>query len=474
MVYKDPSNVLNYLTVGDDFGDICLLDRLSHFSYICDTDVLCMFVSKANLAALLSEQYRDELFLSRRAKLRLNQLVGIKSRILQVKKSIAKNVILEFNKLEEGPKEYSSRVEVRNKFQKDQNLQKAKPILGKKTSQVYPMNGPKRSIERKIEKSDEESRLSKIEKHLSGVKENERSRDMLLDPSDSLNPAIERKEDRLTRKQGGDPPLAFGDQPQQEAQSKPKEPSTQQADQAEEDPQKNPHSNLAAFIRAKMGNIVVAGAAIKELQSANAAISGGFSSKLIRASSFDRDAQSAKTEKKEILAKVVRRAEASNSMTATTEFLQAPFLEDLEADSKAITGLDKVRDFVKKTSTLPHNDVSNKMKETTKTLNPKARVEDAEKARKKNRLVFLARLHKAELDGSLIEDSDDNFNTRVRPHNRRTWWRPTWRETTTGTSHPKKTPRTSIRSISTLGASTVMTSKTPSPPSAGRTCRSAA
>ncbi len=448
MVYRNPSNVVNYLTVGDDFGDICLLDKLSHFSYVCDTDVLCMFISQSNLQALLAEHYRDQLFLTRRARLRLNQLVSIKSRMVQVKRSIAENVILEFNKLDEAVKSKSSRQASRNKS----TVSKPRAILGRKTSQVHPIYGSKNSIEDKLEQSRQGLKERRTEKKLSKVKENEKSGDMLLDRSDSLNPGSERKEDHHMRREPGPQIQAADDRPPSGLNGTIKASSPRNDEPDDRDPQDHPHSSLAALIKAKMGNFVVAGAAIKELQSTNAAISSGFSSKLIRATSFDRDAQNAKSEKKQILTRLLRRAEEASSLVDTAEILHAPFLEDLQTDSKASVGISKLRGFVKRISSRAEADVENNQPESSKLKKPKSRLEHSDKARKKNRLLFLARLHKAELDGSLIEDSEGDYNTRVCSHNTRTWWPHMQTRMTTGTpSHTKAlTPKEKLRMMSTL------------------------
>ena len=409
VVYTSSSNVVNFLTVGDDFGDICLLDKVSHFTYICDTDVLCMFISYNNLIGLLSEQYRDQVFLTRRAKLRLNQLFCIKSRMVQAKRSIAENVILEYNKMGENANAQSNN---QLSKKKSENL-KSKPILRNKSSQVLPIHSSKLSIENKLEKLKEDQKNHRNQKKNSRQKENERSQDMLLEKSNSLNQESERNEDFILRHVAEPLPQPI----LESVLSEVKESIHEQVELHDNDPQDNPQSNLAALIKAKMAKYVVAGAAIRELQSTNAAISTGFSSKLIRASSFDREAQIVKKEKKEILTKLIRRAQVASTLVDTTEVLQPPFLEDFQADSKVSNGLLKLRDFVKRNVFELNSDFENKPRGKSKLQKKNQRVENSEQARKKNRLFFLARLHKAELDGSLIEDSEEDFNTRVSTHN---------------------------------------------------------
>lgn len=86
--YKTTEATLKFLDVADDIGDFCLLDKRSHFSYCCKSDVLCMFIPVKKLREILEKSYQDKFFMFRRAKLRSRQLIILKEKHLKLKESL--------------------------------------------------------------------------------------------------------------------------------------------------------------------------------------------------------------------------------------------------------------------------------------------------------------------------------------------------------------------------------------------------
>ena len=78
--YRSKANTIAYRANGDDIGDFGIPGCSTHFSYTCDTDVLAMFVSPADLNKILDKHYIDRQFLLRRATLRTRKMINFRTR----------------------------------------------------------------------------------------------------------------------------------------------------------------------------------------------------------------------------------------------------------------------------------------------------------------------------------------------------------------------------------------------------------
>ena len=83
--FRTTANTVYFLGNGDDFGDGCLVGRNSHFSYLCETDVLAMFVALPVLDDLLAEYKATREFLVWRANLRHRKCKNIATRIASMR-----------------------------------------------------------------------------------------------------------------------------------------------------------------------------------------------------------------------------------------------------------------------------------------------------------------------------------------------------------------------------------------------------
>ena len=84
--FRSKANTVYFKSNGDYFGESCLLNRNSHFSYVCETDVLAMFIPTDKLDEILLNYLDERHNLERRAAMRERKLKNMKFRI-QLKRS---------------------------------------------------------------------------------------------------------------------------------------------------------------------------------------------------------------------------------------------------------------------------------------------------------------------------------------------------------------------------------------------------
>ena len=491
-MYRTPSNVVNFLTVGDDFGDMCLLDRHSHFTYICDTDVFCMFISKDKLIEALGNHPKELLFLQRRATMRINQTMSLRGKVVEAKSALIQKIKTQFADpkafLLKIKRQESQRVFLDTSKQKyvpgatptsssqskkllvhQAEKESEKTVLKAKNNWVTS-SGNRTIFENIQPKSlapdqflsavpigeDSSSAGNTLEKNrrmsIKAEEFNKFSTDFLLTPLD-----IKKKNSNATA-----PKLSFVD-------SEDHPPSKQEDIEADDNTEaiKELLMNSSAFDPLNLQRIIkseeieklrVAGEAIKELEMTFTALGTGFQSKLIRSTSLDKDAQNVKYKKKEILSKVIRQSHhfKPESLQALTSKPTAPFLEDFQADSNLdkTPTKEKVRDFIFRELKAT--------RETGKTVNRRKKIQALDLFSHKNidrqKLLFVARMSKEHFDGSLEEESSDEPDGRVNcGHLRRGRIRHSSIESTPLYSHQKRrksqtiltTPISSTRNIRT-------------------------
>lgn len=86
--YRSRLFTLQYLDVGDDFGEVCILNKASHYSYICNSDLLCLYLDASLLNSIINEYPECQVFLTKRAKLRQNKLNNLMLKAKEIRKWI--------------------------------------------------------------------------------------------------------------------------------------------------------------------------------------------------------------------------------------------------------------------------------------------------------------------------------------------------------------------------------------------------
>lgn len=104
--YRQEENNVKTFRPSDDFGDECLLEGRSHYTFVCDTEVLCMFVSHKSLKKILIKNPKDKIFLTRRAYMRRKHFESVKEpfhlQILERKRQLRRNLHQFSAEIEEG------------------------------------------------------------------------------------------------------------------------------------------------------------------------------------------------------------------------------------------------------------------------------------------------------------------------------------------------------------------------------------
>ena len=443
LVYKNPSNVLNFLTVGDDFGDICLLDRLSHFTYVCETDVFCMFIPKEKFLEKIKNYPREQLFLERRATLRINQVMSLRGKVTQARAALLQKIKTQLS----DPKAFLEQLQMQTPDSKavEKNMQKTgysaiqhhsvaskkSPfLLEERKSELTVLEAKKfqtkgldsRTLSDQLPATahipDKSSPTILLGAHRSGVGVSfdkdrfvsENADEVRQRPSDFLTSPLEvRKKASETTT----PMRSFvesEDKPSSKREQLDLEENMADLKALLQDPAFDP-LNLQRILQSQeVEKLRVAGEAIKELEMTFTALGTGFQSKLIRSTSLDEEAQEFKYTKKQILRNAIRQTRLLklDRLDMPSFVLNAPFLEDLEADSNQgkTPSKDKVRDFVFSEHNATRNEgmsAANKQK-----IKKGASALFKHKAIDRQKLLFVARLNKDHLDGSLMEDSEDN------------------------------------------------------------------
>lgn len=94
MEYKPGYQAISLLDNGDFFGDFCILDKLSHFTFSCQKDTMVTFVSCEDLIALITDEFPEELKAAcQNARLRLQYYFYQKSRLDLIRNDLS---IVEF------------------------------------------------------------------------------------------------------------------------------------------------------------------------------------------------------------------------------------------------------------------------------------------------------------------------------------------------------------------------------------------
>jgi hypothetical protein len=440
--------MVNFLTVGDDFGDMCLLDRHSHFRYVCDTDVFCMFISKDSLMDILRSNPRELLFLQRRATMRINQTISLRGKVVDAKSTLIQKIKTQLA----DPKAFLIKI----------NRQHSQRVLHDKNKQKYtsavtppPSSQSKQFVAHQVERESKQLFLQAKNESLSilddrGILQNVNATSLVPESQLLIHPGganrstaiMTREKDNLLflkaeepskrtsdllitpldlKKKTSDataPKLSFVDS-EDHPPSKQEEVKAEDGSEAMQALLQNPAFDLLNLQRIihseEIEKLRVAGEAIKELEMTFTALGTGFQSKLIRSTSLDKEAQEVKYKKKDILSKLIRRSShfKPDAFKALTSIPTAPFLEDLQADSiqdKTPTK-EKVRDFI--------FSEQNAIRETGKDNNSRKKVQNrvpdifSHKNIDRQKLLFVARLKKEHLDGSLIEDSSDEADAEV-------------------------------------------------------------
>lgn len=85
MEYKPGYQAISLLDKGDFFGDFCILDKLSHFTFSCQEDTMVTFVSCEDLIALITDEFPEEMkTVCQNARLRLQYYFYQKSRLAPI------------------------------------------------------------------------------------------------------------------------------------------------------------------------------------------------------------------------------------------------------------------------------------------------------------------------------------------------------------------------------------------------------
>jgi len=435
VIYKNASNVVNFLTVGDDLGDLCLLDRLNHFTYLCETDVFCMFISKDKLLEILNSNPKELLFSQRRANLRFNQTMSLRGKVMQARSTLLQKIKTQLADPKAFLKKLSKQESI--KLLLDNNKPTNAPLT------IHPsLKQPKELVGNQGEREDASALL--IAKndwvnhpnnedlfdglsgtiHLQdGLKPNSaakknhernnlasiRMEETTKKTSDFLNTPLEIKKTASKATTLFPGFVESEERPPSKKESLKAEENSVTVQALIDNPAFDP-LNIQILMQSKeIQKLRVAGEAIKELQMNFAALGTGFQSKLIKSTSLDKDAQELKYKKKQILSKVIRRTRhfEPDRLEAFASIPTAPFLEDLQTDSKQdkTPTKEKVRDFVFSEQNAPREpekrDARRKKTKTGKIAAFNHKNIDRQK------LLFVSRLNKEHLDGSLLEDSEE-------------------------------------------------------------------
>jgi hypothetical protein len=90
MEYKRGYQAITLLDNGDFFGDFCLLDKLSHFTFKCQEDTMVIFIAKDDLIGLITEEFPEELkSICLNARLRLQYFFYQKAKLGRVSNDLS-------------------------------------------------------------------------------------------------------------------------------------------------------------------------------------------------------------------------------------------------------------------------------------------------------------------------------------------------------------------------------------------------
>ena len=86
--FRSKANTLYFKANGDDFGDCCLLGHNSHFSYVCETNVLAMFIPKHAVDLALELSPKSKQLLTVRARMKTRKFKNLLTRALLVRSKL--------------------------------------------------------------------------------------------------------------------------------------------------------------------------------------------------------------------------------------------------------------------------------------------------------------------------------------------------------------------------------------------------